>query len=125
MRRSRLTLLLIAVALTGCDRAPTTRADNGIVNLRVRDYRYDHQSVRVRAGAITFKVTNAGLEPTNFRVRREGRKRDLVSIATLVPGGIGSTTAKLRPGEYVMHSSVGRNETLGEYGRLVVTRRGR
>ena len=116
-------VLLTALVAAGCDRAPTARVDNGIVNLRVRDYRYEPQNVRVRAGLITFKVTNAGLEPTNFRVRREGRKRDRVSISTLRPGGLGSTTARLRPGEYVMHSSVGRHETLGEYGRLTVTRR--
>jgi hypothetical protein len=116
-----LTLLLTAIALAGCDRAPEARMDNGIVALSVRDYRYDHQNVRVGAGTVTFKVTNDGLEPTNFRIRRG--QRDVASISTLAPGGIGSTTVSLRPGEYVMHSSVGRHETLGEYGRLIVTRR--
>jgi hypothetical protein len=116
-----LTLLLTVIAVTGCDRAPTARMDSGVVALSVRDYRYDHQNVRVRAGAVTFKVTNGGLEATNFRIRRGSR--DLASISTLAPGGIGSTTVTLRPGEYVMYSSVGRHETLGEYGRVTVTRR--
>ena len=119
---SRFALVLIALAAAGCDRAETTRIDGRVVSLRVRDYRYDHQTVRVRAGAITFRLANAGTEPTNFRVRRAGRTRDLASILTLQPGDSGTTTVTLRPGEYVMHSSVGRHETLGEYGRLIVAR---
>lgn len=90
------------------------------MNLTVRDYRYDHQDVRVRRGAVTFAVTNKGREETNFRLRR--RKRDLASIATLQPGEFGTTTVTLRPGTYTMYSSVGRHETLGEYGTLTVTR---
>jgi Cupredoxin-like domain len=107
--------------LCGCDRAATSDAPDGVVNLTVRDYRYDHQDVRVRRGAVTFDVTNAGSEETNFRVRR--RKRDLASIATLEPGEYGTTTVSLRPGTYVMYSSVGRHEVLGEYGTLTVVRR--
>ena len=109
--------------LCGCDRAPTTAAPGGVVDLTVRDYRYDHQNVETRRGAITFSVTNKGREETNFRVRRENRKRDLASIATLQPGEFGTTTVNLRPGTYTMYSSVGRHETLGEYGTVTVTKR--
>jgi hypothetical protein len=116
----RLGLLLTALALAGCDRAATTRVEDGIVSLRVRDYRYDHQTVSTPAGSITFELRNDGVEPTNLRVRRVGRERDLASISTLDPGASGSTTVTLRPGEYVIHSSVGRHETLGEYGTLIV-----
>jgi hypothetical protein len=119
----RLGLVLVLLFTAGCDRAPTTNIDGGVVSLRVRDYRYDHQNVRVPAGAITFELRNDGVEPTNLRVRRAERKRDLASISTVDPGLSDSTTVRLRPGEYVMYSSVGRHETLGEYGRLVVTRR--
>jgi hypothetical protein len=115
--------VLTALAVAGCDRAATTETASGVVSLRVRDYRYDRQTVRVPAGPTTFRLANDGTEPTNFRIRRAGRERDLTSITTLEPGTAGTTTVKLRPGEYVMHSSVGRHEVLGEYGRLIVTRR--
>lgn len=116
----RLALLTVAIAVAGCDRAPTHTSDNGLVRITVRDYRYDHQSVRVRRGPVTFAITNDGPEPTNFRIRK--RKRALGSIATLPPGEQGFTTVRLRPGTYVMYSSVGRHEALGEYGELTVTR---
>ncbi len=119
----RLPLLVIVLAIAGCDRAETVRMDNGIVILRVRDYRYDSQQVRVRSGPVTFKLYNDGTGATNLRVRRAERKRDLASISTLAPGGLGSTTVSLRPGRYVMYSSITRHETLGEYGELIVTRR--
>jgi hypothetical protein len=116
----RLALVLTALACAGCDRAPTVNAPNGIVHIAIRDYRYDEQNVRVRRGAVTFGITNDGPGATNFRIRRH--KRALASIATLAPGGYGTTTVNLRPGTYTMYSSVGRHETLGEYGRLTVTR---
>lgn len=97
-------------------------APRRVIDLTVRDYRYDHQNVRTRRGAVTFAVTNRGREETNFRIRRQNRKRDLGAIATLQPGEFGTTTVVLRPGTYTMYSSVGRHETLGEYGTLTVTR---
>ena len=119
----RRVVLICALFAAGCDRAPTTDAPNGVVRLTVRHYRYDQQDVRVRRGAVTFAITNGGLEETNFRVRRENRKRDLASIATMGPGEYGTTTVNLRPGKYTMYSSVGRHEALGEYGTLTVFRR--
>lgn len=116
-------VLVCALFLAACDRAPTTDAPNGVVRLTVSDYRYDRQHVRVRRGAVTFAVTNNGREETNFRVRREDRKRDLASIATMAPGEFGTTTVSLRPGTYTMYSSVGRHEALGEHGTLAVVRR--
>ena len=112
--------LLTTLALAGCDRTPTTTVRDGVVDLTVRDYRYDHQTVHVRQGRITFRLTNDGLDPTNFRVRRGDV--DVIRIATLDPGQSGSASLELHPGTYVMYSSVGRHETLGEYGTLVVTR---
>ena len=47
----------------------------------------------------------------------------VLRAATLQPGEYGTTTVSLRPGSYVMYSSVGRHEALGEYGTLTVTRR--
>ncbi len=116
--RRLITALLLAVALGGCERAETVELDAPEVELTVRDFRYDRQRISVPSGQVTFSVRNEGPQPTNFRVRR--RSRDLVSIATLQPGERGSASARLRPGEYVMYSSVGRHEVLGEHGTLIV-----
>jgi cupredoxin-like protein len=109
--------LLVLVLLTGCER-DTTELDTHVVELRVRDFRYDRQNVSVPSGRIVFGVANDGPQPTNFRIRNQ--RRDLLDIPTMQPGERGSASVHLRPGEYVMYSSVGRHETLGEHGKLVV-----
>ncbi len=93
------------------------------IRLTVHAYRYDHPRVEAKAGELTFHVTNDGPAPTNFRVRRDGKEADLVSILTMEPGETGTVTERLKPGDYVMYSSVGRNETLGEYGTLTLSPR--
>ena len=117
MRRVLLTLALAAGA-GGCNRAETTRAPGRVVEVRIADYRYTPQSVSITRGRVTFAVTNAGREPTNFRVRRG--ETALASISTLDPGEYGTVTVDLRRGNYVMYSSVARNEALGEHGVLTV-----
>ena len=118
MRRLLTAALLVAFAGAGCEDGDTLSLDDGRVALTVSDYRYDHQRVSVPAGEVVIDLTNAGTEPTNFRIRR--RQRDLVSIATLEPGERGYARVRLRPGETGMYSGGGRQGTLGEHGRLTV-----
>ena len=112
--------LLLALAAAGCE-PPAVELDERVVRVRIRDFRYAPQNVSVPSGRILFGVVNEGPEPTNFRIR-DGR-RDLLDITTLEPGERGLASVRLRPGEYVMYSSVGRHEALGEHGTLVVRRR--
>ena len=121
MRRVVAPALLGLALLSGCARDDVLQVTGDYVSLRVRDYRYDHQDVRVRPGRILFGVTNEGPDPTNFRVRQGDR--DVLDITTMQPGEHGVGSATLAPGTYVMYSSVGRNETLGEHGTLTVSRR--
>ena len=116
----RLAPIVLLLALVGCDRRPTTDVPDGAVTLRVRDFRYDHQTVRVPVGRITFDVRNAGREETNFRLRRGDR--ELLSVSTIEPGASGTASIRLPAGRYTMYSSVGRHEELGEYGELIVSR---
>ena len=123
MRRLLAALAAIAstTVLTACERAEFVQLEGNHVALTVRDYRYDRQNLRIRPGRTLFGVANEGPGPTNFRVRRG--ERDVLNITTMEPGERGVGYARLQPGEYVMYSSVGRNETLGERGTLVVSRR--
>ena len=118
----RLAPILVLALLSGCGDDPPTVITGDTVRLNVRAYRYDHQHVRAPAGELTFRVTNRGPQPTNFRVRPAGKEEEILSILTMEPGETGIATKRLRPGSYVMYSSVGRHETLGEYGTLEVTR---
>ncbi len=112
--------LCAAGVAAGCNRTPTVRVPGRMVSIRVADYRYDPQNVAIRRGHVTFFVTNAGREPTNFRIRRSSREVAIASIVTLDPGQYATTTVRLRRGSYTMYSSVARNESLGEHGTLTV-----
>lgn len=120
MRRLLVLAAVVPVpfAFAGCNRAATVSMPGRVVAIRVADYRYEPQNVSVRRGRVTFAITNAGREPTNFRVRR--RRRALASLATLEPGEYATVTVDLKRGSYTMYSSVARNESLGEYGMLTV-----
>ena len=113
-----LTAAAAALALAGCNETATTRAPGRVVEIRISDYRYEPQNVSIRRGRVTFAITNAGREPTNFRVRGRGRRWG--TIATMQPGEYGTMTIDLKRGRYTMFSSVGRHEELGEYGTLRV-----
>ena len=79
-------LRLLIVALVGCGDEPLKVVEDDTVRLNVRAYRYDHQAVQASAGELTFRVTNQGPAPTNFRVRRADKDKELVQILTMQPG---------------------------------------
>ncbi len=119
MRRLLLVLtILTALTATGCNSSQTTRRPNLNVSITTRDFRLSPQNVEVRHGLVTFVVSNAGREPHNLKLRGRGHKRG--GIATLRPGATGAVTMRLKRGSYTMYCSVGRHETLGEYGTVVV-----
>ncbi len=119
MRRLLLVLTsLAALTAAGCNSSETTRRPSLNVSITTRDFRLSPQNVAVRHGLVTFVVTNAGREPHNFKLRGRGHNRG--GIATLRPGKTGSVTMRLKRGSYTMYCSLGRHETLGEYGTVVV-----
>ena len=111
--------LLAAVALTGCGAAESAvQARGQRVEIELDDFLLRPQNVRAGAGELTFQVTNRGRLPHNFRLRDEGR--EVVKIATLLPGESGTAEARLRRGIYKMVCTVANHEQLGMTGRLVV-----
>jgi plastocyanin len=111
--------LLAAVALCGCGGSePTVQARGQRVEIELDDFLFRPQNVRAGVGELTFAVTNRGRLPHNFRLRDEGR--EVVKIATLLPGVSATASATLKRGSYKMLCTVANHEQLGMTGRLVV-----
>jgi len=117
---ARLTAALVAAALLGgCGGAePPARVRGERVDIVLDDFLLRPQTVRARAGTLTFDVTNEGRIPHNFRLRRgEGEP---LKITTLLPGETGTRRADLPRGDYRMVCTVANHEELGMTGTLVL-----
>ena len=117
-----LALALVAVlglTATGCaDDAPPARAKNGAVAITLDDFLIRPQTVRAKAGRITFRVANHGRLGHTFHVFLGGR--DALAVKTILPGARATASAALKPGSYKMVCVLGNHEDLGMYGTLVV-----
>jgi hypothetical protein len=110
--------LLAALAVGGCVDSSHTTARNRTVSLTLKDFRIHPQNVDARAGEITFVVRNDGIMAHDLRVKR-GR-HVYGGTTTIAPGASQSKTMHLKQGHYRIFSSLHRDETLGQYGKLVV-----
>jgi hypothetical protein len=117
---ARLTAALVAAALLGgCGGAePPTRVRGERVDIALDDFLLRPQTVRARAGRLSFRVANEGRIPHNFRLRR-GDGEPLM-ITTLLPGDVGTESAVLPRGDYRMVCTVANHEELGMTGTLVL-----
>jgi plastocyanin len=120
-RRSWRAALAVAsvLALAGCggDEAPV-RADGGRLAVELDDFLLRPQAVRAAPGPVTLEAVNRGRVGHNLHVRRG--ERDVIEIATLLPGERGTATGTLRRGEYTLLCTIGNHRVLGMYGTLTV-----
>jgi plastocyanin len=120
-RRSRWAAFAVAIALApaGCggDEAPVT-ADGGRLTVELDDFLLRPQAVHARPGPIVLEAVNRGRIGHNLHVRRG--ERDVIEIATLLPGERGTATGTLRPGEYTLVCTNSNHRVLGMYGTLTV-----
>jgi plastocyanin len=120
--RATLAVLAAALALGGCAGAggpeSPAAARDGRIAIELDDFLIRPQSLRARAGELTFAVTNDGRLGHNFRVRR--RDGEPVAVKTLLPGDRATETVTLPRGDYKMLCTVANHEQLGMTGRLVV-----
>ena len=102
-----------------CRRA-TTRGPaalaRGIVVLD--DFLIAPQEVRAEPGRLTFRARNDGRLGHTLVIRRG--ERDIARVKTMLPGGSGEASARLRKGSYDLVCILGNHEQLGMYGTLVV-----
>ena len=123
---------LAAVALAGCGE-PATRSISGhVVSIRMEDFRFVPQNIRVPAGRLTIRARNAGDLAHNVKVFRgtpfarsntgenETPAVPLGGTPTVLPGRTAVGTVRLKPGTYTIACTVGNHDNLGMYGKLVV-----
>lgn len=110
--------LALAATIAGCGGAPAEDAPDGVVSVRIDDFRLHPQVIRTRAGMVTFRVRNRGRLPHNFRVRGIGGTR--MKLSTLLPGESVARTVRMGRGDWRMFCSLANHEELGLYGTLVV-----
>jgi Cupredoxin-like domain len=109
---------LAAAALAGCADHSSTTERNGTVSLTLKEFRIAPQNVSAQTGAITFVVRNDGILAHDLRV--EKGTRVLGGTMTIPPGGTQRKTMHLAQGNYRIFSSLRRDESLGQYGKLTV-----
>jgi hypothetical protein len=117
-RRLAIPLLLAAAALAGCADHSRTKERGGVVSLTLKEFRIMPQNVDAHAGAITFVVRNTGILAHDLRVKKG--TRTLGGTTTIAPGGTQRKTMHLSQGHYRIVSTLRRDESLGQYGQLIV-----
>jgi plastocyanin len=122
-RRAALARAVVAVAcivaLAGCGGGePVARVRDHNVRIVLDDFSIRPQTLRARAGRISFDIVNRGRAGHNFHLRRG--PGEPLKVTTLLPGDTESVAADLRAGDYRMVCTVANHEELGMYGTLVL-----
>ncbi len=102
--------------------APITLANVGVTADELSPTQFTLQLSRpsVPAGRVRIELRNAGEDPHNLRVRREGGLLPLLSFADLMPDGLERQTTTLAHGRYVLWCALDGHEALGMHTTLEV-----
>lgn len=87
------------------------------VSLGETEYKIDPSDASVKAGSVTFDVSNDGQTTHNVEIEGNGVEDGTDDLA---PGSSGSFTADLKPGTYTMYCSIDGHEDLGMKGTITV-----
>ena len=107
--------LIALAALPLAARAQTT------ADVRLSEWKIEIAPAALRAGPVTFHVTNGGTIPHGFEVEGRGVEKETPLIQ---PGRAATLTVTLRPGRYELYCPVGgdSHKNLGMMTRVEVTR---
>ena len=112
-------LVAAALALRTGSRPPApVQAREGRVEVVMRDFRFQPQLIRARAGKVTFALRNEGRLGHSFRLSTP--TGGLIEHPTLKPGERATLTTRLRRGRYKMFDALSNYEELGMYGTVEV-----
>jgi hypothetical protein len=116
--RLLLPALIAALLLAGCGESATVRLNDGQLRLSLEEYRILPRSVSVPAGPLRITVHNQGILTHNLTLKRAGVV--VATTSTVMPGATSVISKSLRPGRYVMASTVANQADLGMSGILIV-----
>jgi uncharacterized cupredoxin-like copper-binding protein len=88
------------------------------VDLSETEYKIDPADSTVKAGSVTFNVTNDGATVHNVEI--EGNGIEEQGTDDLQPGDTGDLTVDLQPGTYTIYCSIDGHEDLGMKGEITV-----
>lgn len=104
---------------TSAGGAATQSAGGQTVDISETDYKLDPSDPTVRAGTVSFKVTNDGAVDHNLEV--EGPEGEQELEQDLAPGESGTLTVDLsKPGNYEFYCPVGDHRDRGMEGEIDV-----
>jgi hypothetical protein len=108
----------LAVAAAGCG-GSSHLAGGHPLRLALTEYRLHPQDINVSAGTLTILIHNYGRLTHDVVVTQNGET--VAGTKPIAPGQSAELDLSLAPGHYVMTSTIGSDEALGQYGTLAVS----
>ena len=122
-----LTGFAAALAISGCggDSAPPVHARDGVIRLRMEEFRFVPQRFQVPSGRVRIVATNVGILTHDVAVVSENvkpgdRPKKYGRTPTAHPGQTVSGSLTLHPGKYRLSDTIANHDSLGQYGELIV-----
>lgn len=118
-------VLLYLVTLRGCQDG-MVYVEGNRVEVTLREFRIEPQSISVKRGAIAFIVTNRGNVVHNLHIEtivpRSSNEsaQKILEIKAMQPGQTNRGTQTLAPGKYRWRSTLANDDDLGMYGTIEV-----
>lgn len=106
-----------APSTTAAEESTAASGGGETVDLSEVEYEINPAEASVKAGSVTFNVSNDGQSVHNLEVEGNGVEE---ATETLQPGDTGRLTVDLEPGTYEMYCSIDGHEDLGMKGEITV-----
>jgi hypothetical protein len=117
---------ILSLVLAGCGASTSVHTTSHELAVALTEYRITPQTASVPAGRLRLVARNRGALTHNVELESgsldSGERRSVLAVIhTLLPGASGAVvTGPLRPGKYLLVSSVGDQTTLGMAATLLV-----
>lgn len=98
---------------------PTTAAQ--VVMIQEKEFSLDPAQITVKAGTITFNLTDAGKFPHDLHIAPTGTTSEIGASQQMTAGGTGTVTVTLKAGTYDMWCGVDSHRQRGMQGTITVT----
>lgn len=107
---------------TGTGAAPAApSATPQVVQIHESEFKLDPAQITVRAGAVTFNLSDDGKASHDLHIAPAGTTNEIGSASRMQPGGTASFTVTLQPGTYDIWCGVGQHRQAGMQGTVKVT----